>query len=145
MLWDTEGSCAAEGPLLPCWQREGLPARFLSGAAGSSSLLFSLGPCNPFPSVSGVDVCSCTEHGAYPSTYGGEQWLQMAVVPARAITLRAPCLSPCESAEAGYVWCTLPPSNSHGGSATARPGTRKACPTRGDHSLGACTLQWIRV
>lgn len=141
----TQGSCAAEGPLLPCWQREGLPARFRCGAAGSSSLLFSLGPCNPFPGVSGVDVCSCIEHGAHPSTYGGEQGLGMAVVPARAITLQGACLRPCESMEAGWVQCMLPPSTGHGGSAAAQPGTRRACPTGGDHSLGACTLQQVRV
>lgn len=105
---DGEGSCAAEGPLLPCWQREGLPARFLSRAAGSSSLLFSPGVCNPFSDVSGVDVCSCTKHGAHPSTYGGEQWLGMVVVPARAVTLRAPCPSPQKSVAAGSMWCSLP-------------------------------------
>lgn len=108
-------------------------------------LLFSLGPCNPFPGVSGVDVCSCIEHCAHPSTYGREQELGMAVVPARAITLQGACLRPCESMEAGWVQCTLPPSTGHGGSAAAQPGTRRACPTGGDHSLGACTLQQIRV
>ena len=146
MLWNTEGTCAAEGLLLPCWQRGDLPVCFLSRASGSSSLLFSQGPCNPFPGISGVDLCSCTGHGTtYPSTYGGEQCLGMAMVPARAITLWAPCPSPCESVAAGCVWCLLPSQHWPWGLCCSPVPHMRACLPRSDHSLGACTLRRIRM
>lgn len=75
------------------------------------------------------------KHGAHPSTYGGEQWLGMAAVPARAVTLWALPESPQKRGSRIHVVLAPLPALAMG--ALPQPG-----PAQGELVLQEVTTLW---